>query len=179
MNSIRSGMGMLAVAAVVLGAAVTWSADPLRGDRSEGSKRISVAEARERAKLMHEIHLTTLEVMHQRYFRRDGAVLPARAMEDVFAEIEKTTKVETRWIAVNTRAMSISHAPQSEFEKEAAAELSKGKASHDRVIKGMYHRAGVIPLGPGCVGCHTRFGAPATDKPRVAGLVISIPVKEE
>ena len=47
--------------------------------------RVPVAVARDRAKLMHEIYSATLEVMHDRYFHADRAVVPARAMEDVFS----------------------------------------------------------------------------------------------
>jgi hypothetical protein len=34
--------------------------------------------------------------MHHHYFRRDGAVLPARALEDVFADVERESKIKTR-----------------------------------------------------------------------------------
>jgi hypothetical protein len=191
MNSSRIGLGTLAGATLVLCAALTLNADPPgvlgkksaeksgSSEKSDGIQRLSVAEARERAKLMHEIHSATLEAMHHHYFRREHSVLPARAMEDVFAEIDKQSKIKTRWIAVNTPAMSVDHKPQTRFEKDAAAELAKGKPAFDQVVKGVYHRAGTIPLGPGCVGCHTRLGVPPTKIPRVAGLVISIPVKEE
>lgn len=138
---------------------------------------LSVAEARERAKLLHEVHSATLEALHRHYFKRDHPVLPARAMEDVFADVDKQTRIKTRWIAVNTPAMSVDHKPRSDFEKDAAAELAGGKSAFERVEKGVYHRAAVIPLGPGCVGCHTRFGAPPAKTPRVAGLIIAIPVK--
>jgi len=175
----------------VLCVALTSNADPTRisgkrpaekagpAEKPDGTKGISVAEARERAKLMHEIHFATLEALHQHYFQRERAVLPARAMDDVFAAINKQTKIKTRWIAVNTPAMSIDHKPETKFEQDAAAELALGKPAFDRVEKGYYHRVGVIPLGPGCVTCHTRLGAPATKLPRVAGLVISIPVKDK
>lgn len=142
-------------------------------------KRVSVAEARERAKLLHDVYSATLDSMHHHFFRRDRAVLPARAMEDVFAAVDKKSGVGSRWIAVNTPAMSINHEPESEFEKKAASELAAGKGEYEQAEKGVYRRAGAIPLAPGCVGCHTKFGAATDTKPRFAGLVISIPVKDE
>lgn len=170
----------------VLGLALTLNAgspetppEKVKGAVAEkpADERVSVAEARERGKLMHKIYSATLEVMHHRYFRADRAVLPARALEDVFAEIDKQSKIKTRWIAVNTPAMSVNHEPESEFEKKAAAVLASGKTEFDRVEEGYYRRAGVIPLAAGCVGCHTKLFATPVKSPRFAGLVISIPVK--
>lgn len=141
--------------------------------------RVSVAVARDRAGLMHEVFADTLEVVHRHYFRRDGAVLPSRALEDVFTRLDRRSGVKAKWIAVNTPAMSVNHEPETAFEKAAAAELAGGKAEISRVEKGYYLRAGAIPLTAGCVGCHTR-NAPITDrKARLAGLVIAIPVKGE
>ncbi len=145
--------------------------------------RVSVATARERAKLMHDIYDATLDVMHRHFFRSDRSVLPARAMEDVFAEMAKQSSVQARWISVNTKAMSIHHEPETEFEKLAAKEISGGKAQFELVEKGYYQRAGRIALGSGCVGCHTKlFSSPSTStsaSPRFAGLVIRIPVNDE
>jgi hypothetical protein len=147
--------------------------------KSATEKRVSVAEAKERGVLMHDIYASTLEALHHHYFRAERAVLPARAMEDVFADIDEKSKIKTRWISVNTQAMSVDHEPKTDFEKKAAAELADGKAVYERVEKGQYLRAGAIPLGSGCVGCHTKFFGPAPKTPRFAGLVISIPVTEK
>ena len=91
---------------------------------SEGQNRdttpVPIAVARDRAKLMHDIYLTTLDVMHDRYFHADRAIVPARAMEDVFSEMENQTGSRANWISVNLKAMSIDHEPQTEFEKRAA-----------------------------------------------------------
>jgi hypothetical protein len=165
---------------MILFAAGTWSAAPPGGPtRSDGARRISVAEARERAKLLHQVYSATLEALHHHYFRHEGAVIPARVMEEVFADVNKTAKVSTRWIAVNARAMSRYHKPQTELEQQAAAALASGKPAFDRVVKGTYFRAGIIPLGQKCAGCHTRFGAPPGKMPPVAGLVISMPLTDE
>lgn len=159
----------------------TKDSAPAKGGAAEkpADERISVAEARERARLMHRVYAATLEVMHHHYFRENRSVLPARALEDVFEELDEQSKIQTRWIAVNTPAMSIQHQTKTEFEKKAAAEISTGKAEYGRVEDGYYRHAGAIPLGPSCVGCHTRFFQKPAETPRFAGLVISIPVKDK
>lgn len=148
-------------------------------DSTEGEFRVSVATARERAKLMHKIYASTLHMLHQRYFHNDTSNIPARAMEDVFSEMAEQSKVKAKWISVNTKAMSIDHEPKSEFEKRAATEIASGKDDFEVVEKGFYNRAGAIPLTAGCIGCHTRFFSAPQKTPRFAGLVISIPVNEE
>jgi hypothetical protein len=188
MKPRRIGSCVLAGVVGMLGLIMSLNADSAeappkdptsRPAEKAADERVSMAEARERGKLMHSIYAATLEVMHHRYFRADRAVLPARALEDVFAEIDKQSKIKTRWIAVNTPAMSINHEPESEFEKKAAIELAAGKTEFDRVEDGYYRRAGVIPLGAGCVGCHTKLFSTPAKTPRFAGLVISIPIKDK
>ena len=153
---------------------VAGSKDPV------ASKEVApdvIAFAREKAKLLHDAYATTLDVMHQHYFRRDGPVLPARAMEDVFTEMDSLSGIHANWIAVNTKAMSVSHEPRTEFEKKAATELSAGQKEYEFVGKGVYRRAAAIPLRAGCVGCHTEMFSPSNKSGRVAALVISIPIQ--
>ena len=183
MNFARIRLGTVISVAGLLCFACTLNAEsPAKAEGKPAEKddgRVSVAEARERAKLMHDVYESTLDSMHHHFFRRDRAVLPARALDDVFADVDRKTKIKSRWIAVNTPAMSLNHEPQSAFEKKAALELTAGKDQYEATEKGRYLRAAPIPLGPGCVGCHTKFGGPDDKKPRFAGLVISIPVKDE
>lgn len=146
---------------------------------SDAPSEAAVASARERAKLLHDVYTTTLEVMHRHYFRRDGPVLPARAMDDVFEEMASLSGGYAKWIAVNTKAMSIDHEPATTFEKQAAAELAAGKAEYEVVAKRVYRRATPIPLHSNCVGCHTKMFSDPPKTPRFAGLVISIPLKAE
>ena len=188
MTATRIRLGALVGAAAIVcfsttlggapGAAAQAPAKDAPAPKPEDN-RVSVAVARDRAKLLHDVYSATLDSMHHHFFRRERAVLPARAMEDVFDEIDKKSGIRTRWIAVNTPAMSVNHEPKTEFEKKAAAEIAAGKSGIDRVEEGYYLRAGAIPLGAGCVGCHTKFGGPNEKTPRFAGLVIAIPVKGE
>jgi hypothetical protein len=146
---------------------------------AEPPARVSVEVARDRAKLLHEVYATTLDVMHERYFHGERATVPARALEDVFVEVERKTQVKARWIAVNTKAMSLNHEPKDGFEKEAAAELAKGKTEFERIEKGEYRRAAPILLHGGCVSCHTAFFTQPPKTPRYAGLIIRLPVEQK
>ena len=75
--------------------------------------------------------------------------------------------------------MTVDHEPKTAFEKRAAAAIASGKDVYEQVEDGVYRRAGAIPLGTGCVSCHTRSLTTPDKTPRFAGLVISVPVKGE
>lgn len=142
-------------------------------------QRVSVATARDRATLLHNVYVTTLEMMHDRYFHDERAIVPARALEDVFAELTKQSQIKARWISVNTKPMSIQHEPKSDFEKQAAKKLADGQDGVELVEDGYYYRAGAVPLTSGCIGCHTGFFASPPTSARFAGLVIGIPVQTD
>ena len=141
--------------------------------------RVSVDVARDRAKVMHDVYAATLESMHHHYFRTDKATVPARALQDVFDEIARNSKIEARWISVTTKPMSIDHEPETDFEKKAARTISDGTTDYEVIEDGVYRRAGASPLGAGCVSCHVGFFKPTSKKEHFAGLVISIPVKKD
>ena len=141
--------------------------------------RVPVSVARDRARLMHSIYSTTLGVMHDRYFHVDRSIVPARAMEDVFSEIEQETGSKANWISVNLKAMSINHEPSTEFEKRAAKEIATGESEVETTEDGYYRRATAIPMAGGCISCHAGvFSQPAKTR-KFAALVISIPVETE
>jgi hypothetical protein len=185
MTSRSRGLWRAAVAAGIVACCFTWSgaAEPAdsppesSAGAEESDQRVSVEVARDRARLMHRIYSATLEVLHDRYFHGDRAVVPARAMEDVFDALERESDVTARWISVNTKPMSITHEPETAFERLAAKEIAGGKSDVEVVENGIYRRAGAIPLAQGCVSCHTGFFGKPDKKPRFAGLVISIPVR--
>lgn len=145
----------------------------------QGVPRVSVTVARDRAKLMHGIYLATLHAMHDRYFHADRAIVPARAMEDVFSEVERQTGSKANWISVNLRAMSINHEPRTDFEKQAAKEIAAGEADFEVIEDGFYRRAGAIPMSGGCVSCHGGFANKPSRAEKFTGLVVSIPVVSE
>ena len=148
------------------------------GAAEDGATNVatSLEVARERAQLMHELYGATLDVMHHRYFHGERAIVPARAMEDIFDRIKSRSQAEARWISVNMKPMSISHKPKTEFEKRAAEEISRGSDYAEIVEDGFYRRAGAIPLRGECVSCHGGFFRETTRAAKFAGLVISIPV---
>lgn len=145
---------------------------------AEKTPRVSVEVARDRAQLMHEVYTSTLDMLHHRYFRADKAIIPARAMEDIFGDIERESHMQARWISVNLPAMGIDHEPESEFEKQAAKKIAKGEESVELVDDGYYRRAGAISLNGGCISCHGGFFRTQSTTPKFAALVISIPVEE-
>jgi hypothetical protein len=179
-----------AAALAILSGAMATHAEPDRAQTGETTQtqqgsdqqenvRFSVDAARERAELMHRIYGVTLEAMHEHYFHGDRATVPARALEDVFAELDRQTGIQARWISVNTKPMSVGHEPKTEFEREAAKAISKGEPAHEKIDGDVYRRAAPIPLGEGCVSCHSGFFAAAPKSPRFAGLIISVPVNEK
>ena len=172
--------GMFCSCAGLLCLAAAWCAEPAANKADdEDSRRVAVATARDRAQLMHDIYAATLDTMHERYFHGDRAIVPAHAMEDVFAQIKRQSNVEARWISVNMKPMSINHEPKTEFEKRAAKEIAGGKEKVEIIEDGYYRRAGAIPLGDGCISCHGGLFQQPTKSPKFAGLVISVPVKQD
>ncbi len=135
--------------------------------------------ARDRAKLMHSIYTTTLGVMHDRYFHADRSIVPARAMEDVFSEIEQETGSKANWISVNLKAMSINHEPSTDFEKRAAKEIATGESAVETTEDGYYRRATAIPMTGGCISCHAGVFNQSAKSRKFSALVISIPVEPE
>ncbi len=139
--------------------------------------RVSLEVARDRAKLLHEVYSATLHSMHRRYFHGDRAVVPARALEDVFTDLKHERQIEAKWISASLSAMSLDNEPQTDFERAAARQLADGKDGIEVIESGYYRHAGSIPLTGGCLRCHGGFFLKPSDTPKFAGLVISVPVK--
>jgi hypothetical protein len=173
-------------ALVLIGAALVHSEDASNvspsandaGANEAGADSPELTAARDRAKLLHKVYASSLEMMHDRYFHDDKATVPARALEDVFKELARDTKIEARWIGVNAKIMGINHEPKDDFEKAAAAAIGAGKGSYEAVENGKLRRAASIDLHAGCLSCHGTFGIePKT--PRFAGLVLTLPLKAQ
>lgn len=145
----------------------------------DDASRVSVSVARDRAKTMLDLYTVTLDVLHHHYFHGDRAMVPARAMEDIFSDIERESKVQARWISVNMQAMSIDHEPKTAFEKKAAKEIAAGKSELETIEDGYYRRAGAIRLTGGCISCHGGFFKGPSKTPKFAGLIISVPIRNE
>lgn len=159
--------------------AAAFCAEPAANEANEvDSHRVPIATARDRAKLMQDIYVATLDTMHERYFHGDRAIVPAHAMEDIFAEIKRQSHADARWISVNMKPMSINHEPKTEFEKKAAKEIAGGKEKVEIIEDGYYRVAGAISLGDGCISCHGGLFQQPSKSPKFAGLVISVPVQQ-
>lgn len=139
--------------------------------------RYSSEDAKVRAGLMNDIYLSTLNMLHHRYFHQERTLVPARAMEDVFSDIKKTSNTDARWLSINLKAMSFTHEPHTDFEKRAAREITNGKSEVEVIEDGFYRRVVAIPLVGGCLSCHEGVFKPSGKAPKFAALLISIPVK--
>ena len=139
---------------------------------------VTVAEARGRARLLHETIHGALQVMHRDFFDKDDRRrIPSKSLEDVFSELALSDSVQIRWLAVNAKTMSEDHAPQDAFEKRAVEALSSGEEEYEAVENDRYRRAGAIRLHNVCLKCHVPNRTSLED--RAAGLVISMPIQEE
>lgn len=164
----RFGVGVAGFLALV-----TWASVPAAPPAAP--EPIPLEVARDRARTMHDLYESTLDVIHHRYFHVDRAMLPARAMEDIFVDVRRKSRIGARWVAVNTRPMSLDHEPQDAFEKRVARELAAGAEEVEAVEGTVYRRAAPIPLGGGCISCHEGLVQQRPDLPRVAALVIRVP----
>ncbi|QDT87355.1 DUF3365 domain-containing protein [Gimesia chilikensis] len=136
----------------------------------------TIGEAQIRARILHETIHGALQVIHRDFFQEDESrVIPSHSLEDVFKELNRAHGVKIRWLAVNAKAMNIDNEPKTEFEKMSVKELSVGKASYEQVIDDQFHYTGKIRLPSQCLKCHLPMRRDNRD--RVAGLVISMPVK--
>ncbi len=184
---VRIWIGVVCLAACVVGLSAS-SDDEIGGTAAVGEQPaaatgatsddqpLAVAVARDRATVLQDVYVATLDMLHQRYFHRDRSLLPARAMHDIFDQLERQSNVQARWISASLPPMSNDHKPESEFEKRAAKEITAGTPQLESLEDGYYRRAVAIPLGGGCVGCH-QGRARNPNKKHFAGLIISIPLQ--
>lgn len=166
---------MVAGSALTVIAAAALALDEPPGKTT--AARPSVAEARQRAKLLHGVIHDTLQVVHARYFREgDRIPIPAASLDLVFQEMEERDGVEVRWLVVDGKAMNIDNNPQDDFERAAARALAAGEDAHEAAVDGAYRFAGPITLGADCLKCH--LPGRSSNKSRTAGLLISIPIEK-
>lgn len=137
----------------------------------------TVAEARSRAKILHETIHGTLQIMHRDFFRKDESLkIPSRSLEDVFGDLEEGYQVNVRWLAVETKAMSIGHEARNEVEKEAVEHLKKRTGDFEVVSDSHFVFARQVRLSAVCLSCH--LPGRSNNDDRFAGLMISMPIRE-
>lgn len=135
----------------------------------------TVAEARSRAYLLHELIHDTLHVVHRDFFDADESVsIPSHSFEDVFEGIERVYGVKIKWLAVDARAMNIDNKPKTEFDHRAVKALTQGNKHFDELENQTYRFAGRIHLASQCLKCH--LSSRSNNNARSAGLILSMPV---
>lgn len=138
----------------------------------------TVAEARERARLLHESFHGALQVVHRDFFDPDDRDrIPSATLEDVFEVLASRFGVQLHWLGVNARTMDVEHNPKDQFEEEAVAALADGKKEYEKVENGHYRYAGAIQLHNQCLKCHVPQRTSLED--RTAGLAISMKFGKE
>ena len=147
-----------------------------RARTEEPSRSVVVQQARRQAEILHDTLHSTLQVVHHRYYREDeGLLLPAAALREIFADVEKRQKIELHWLAVEGEVMNTDHRARDEFEQAAVAALKADRPFHEEVTEKAYRRAGPITLKNECLKCHVPDRKSTED--RTAGLVITIPLQ--
>ncbi|TWT63369.1 c-type heme family protein [Rubinisphaera italica] len=137
----------------------------------------TIAEARGRAKLLHETIHGTLHIIHRDFFDDEsGQKIPSHSLEEVFEELAASYDVQVNWLAVNARAMNLDNEAKTEFEHKAVKVLSAGKDRFEEYSDETYKYAGAIRLPSQCLKCHVP--ARNNNKERAAGLVIIMPLKK-
>jgi hypothetical protein len=169
----RSILTVSLLTTILVANATVAAAEPIDPTTSRPG---SVAEARARARILHEAFHGALQVVHRDFFDEDDArVLPSGSLEDVFTELEKQFDIKIRWLAVNAKAMNIDHEASDDFEKDAVQALQSGKKEYERVSDDRYLHVGTIRLASQCLKCHLPRRTSTAD--RSAALSISMPLK--
>ena len=140
------------------------------------SSPASVSEARDRARLLHEMIHGSLQIMHRDFFDdEDPSAIPSASLEDVFHEMSRTFQVDIKWLNVNTDVVNVDHQPENEFEQDAAKRLALGDEFFEGQGEGRYRFAGAIRLRSECLKCHVKMRR--SNKDRTAGLIITMPIE--
>ncbi len=100
-------------------------------------------QARRQAEILHDTLHSTLQVVHHRYYREDeGLLLPAAALREIFADVEKRQKIELHWLAVEGEVMNTDHRARDEFEQAAVTALKADRPFHEEVTEKAYRGPG-------------------------------------
>ena len=149
--------------------------EPPAATGSEEYLPATTAEARTRARVLHETIHGVLQVVHRDFFDPTQRLsIPSRSLEDVFKELARSWQLKIHWLAVNADAMNVDNKPRDDFEKEAVKQLASGKPEFETSEGNVYRFAGSIRLSSQCLKCHAPRRTSTAD--RVAGLVISMPI---
>ena len=162
---------------LILFFAVAAGAGEPKQPMSSGAFQVATheAEARSRAKLLHELVHGTLQIMHRDFFDDDEShSIPSASLEDVFHEMQRSFGVEMKWLVVNTDVVNVDHRAETTFDQQAVKALAAGKPFAEQASAERYRFAGPIRLGSQCLKCHVKRRTDNDD--RTAGLVITMPL---
>ena len=138
---------------------------------------LSLKQAQQQAKILHDTFHITLQVVHRQYFRQDDKVqIPSRTLDTVFERLSEKHNIKFNWISVNAQAMNIDHEPETKFQKAAAKAIASGKESYEQIEDNVYRSAGRIQLLNQCLKCH--LPDRTSTKTRFAALIISMKLKK-
>ena len=172
-----TSLSLLAIAAISGDELPATNSDAMTQDADSENRPATVAEARGRARILHESFHGVLQVMHRDFFDEEaGLAIPSKSLEDVFKELARSYDVKMRWLAVNTDAMSVDHNPRTEFEASAVKALASGKQEFESNENGLYQHAGAIRLSSRCLKCH--LPNRTSTKDHTAALVITMPLRK-
>lgn len=176
----------LVIPLTLVALSIAWSDEPRNPPPATEAKPAAdrpaelptLNEARRQAEALHTVIHSTLHLVHHEYYREDeGLPLPAAALKEVFAELEKEQRIRLRWLAVEGQAMNVDHKARGEFEEAAFQALKSGQPHYERVEQGVYRRAAAITLTNQCLKCHVPDRK--STRNRTAGLILSVPVRDD
>lgn len=123
---------------------------------SEGATGVSLDEARRSVELLNDVYQVTLQEIHRRFPVDSGQpVVAALVIRDIQKRVSSRSGLQSRFLAVDLRAMNPDHAPKDAFEREAAEKLGAGARRWEAVEGGKLRVATVVPLGGTCFPCHS------------------------
>lgn len=128
-------------------------ATPVAG---EGEPGVSLEEARRSVEMLDGIYQLTLQEIHRRFPVGSGQpVVAALVIRDIQKRMNTRGGPQSRFLAVDLRAMNPDHAPKDAFEQEAAAKLAAGARRYEVIEASRLRMATVVPLGGTCFPCHS------------------------
>ncbi len=117
---------------------------------------VSVEEARRTVELLNDVYQVSLQEIHRRFPIGGGQpIVAALVIRDIQKRVSNRRGVQSRFLAVDTRAMNLDHAAKDAFERRAVEKLAAGARRWEVVENGQLRVATVVPLGGTCFPCHS------------------------
>ena len=119
----------------------------------------SLARTREQVKMLDDLYKTAVVLITQHYVATPQTLSAATAAKALFSEMDKKGWHQVRLVGLTDAIVNKQNAPADAFEKEAAAKLVAGEASHEVVVNenGRQYLRYATPVPvvmEKCVMCH-------------------------